>query len=185
LDDQTIVVLKQLLEAEEQSESLVKLPGDIYSDVATYMQKLRKSADMNTDDPLSRLIRKQLWLIEGMSRQLLNRRFSKAIARNEVVGLLPEEKYVCGFYVEFERMRDKFVKAVVNGQPSLFAVLQANQMRKMITVRFRKPLGEVMGFDLKRYGPFKVHDVAQIPAGNAEALISNAEAVVVYTRDSL
>jgi DNA replication initiation complex subunit (GINS family) len=180
-----VETLNRLLEEEEQSETLTKLPSDLYSSVALYMQKLRKSADMNIDDPLARLVRKQVWLLEGMSRQLLYTRLGKAVARLDSRDLLPEEKYVYSFYAEFERMRGKFVKAIVNGQPSIFSVLQRSQMQRMLTVRFRKPLGEVMGFDLKRYGPFRVHDVARIPAGNAEILISSGDAVVVYTRDSL
>ena len=87
--------------------------------------------------------------------------------------------------MEFERMRSKFVKAMVNGQQSVFTDLQKSQMQKKVTVRFQKPLGEVVGFDLNRYGPFRVHDVAEIPAANAEVLISNGDATVVYTKDSV
>ena len=82
-------------------------------------------------------------------------------------------------------MRGRFVKAMANGQQSMFTVLQKEQMRKKVTVRFLRPLGEVVGFDLNRYGPFRVHDVAEIPAANAEVLISNGEAAIVYTKDSV
>lgn len=185
VEEETIQVLKQLLDTEEQSEHLTKLPADTYTKIATYVQKLRKSGDLTADDPLSRLTRKQLSLLEGMGRQLLNRRISKAVSSQDVRELLPEEKFVCEFYMEFERMRGRFVKAIINGQQSMFTTLQKNQMRKKVTVRFQKPLEEVVGFDLNRYGPFQVHDVTEIPAANAEVLISNGEATIVYTKDSI
>ena len=185
LEDETVQVLKQLLDAEEQSETLTKLPADTYTRIATYVQKLRKSGDLAGEDPQSRLTRKQLILLEGMGRELLNRRIEKAVGRQDIRELLPEEKFVCEFYMEFERMRGRFVKAMINGQQSMFTILQRNQMRKKVTVRFQKPLEEVVGFDLNRYGPFRVHDVAEIPAANAEVLVSNGDAVIVYTKDSV
>jgi DNA replication initiation complex subunit (GINS family) len=185
VEEQTIQVLRQLLEAEEQSEHPTKLPADTYSRIATYVQKLRRGSDITADDPLSRLTRKQLWLLEGMGRQLLDRRIAKALSRHDVRDLLPEEKFVCEFYMEFERMRGRFVKAMANGQQSVFTILQKDQMRKMVTVRFQKPLAEVVGFDLNRYGPFRVHDVAEIPAANAEVMISNGDATIVHTKDSI
>ena len=185
VEDETIEVLKQLLDAEEQSEHLTKLPTDTYVRVASYVQKLRRIGDMTADDPLSRLTRKQLSLLEGMGRQLLNRRMAKAVARQDVRELLPEEKFVCESFMEFERARSRFVKALANGQQSMFTSLQKSQMQKKVTVRFQKPLEEVVGFDLNRYGPFRVHDVAEIPAANAEVLVSNGDATIVYTKDSV
>ena len=179
-----IETLEQLLEAEERSERLTKLPVDIYPRIAVYAQKLRKGAGTDDQDPISRIARKQLRLIEGMARQLLSRRLAKGIDKHDTRDLLPEEKFLCESYAKYKLTHDKFVSAMINGQPSFFAILQKQQMQKMVTVRFMKPLGEVMGFDLNRYGPFKVHDLAQIPSGNAEALMSNGDAVEVYTKDS-
>lgn len=182
--DNLIATLEQLLESEERSERLTKLPPDIYPRIAVYTQKLRKGASSEDDDVLSRITRKQIQLIEGMSKQLIDRRLSKCVDKHDTKDLLPEERYLYESYTKARLAQDKFLSALVNGQPSLFAILQKQQMQKMVTVRFIKPLGEVMGLDLNRYGPFKAHDLAQIPAGNADALISNGDAVRVYTRDS-
>ena len=77
VSSETIQTLRQLLDAEEQSEDLTKLPRDVYQKTATYIQKLRKTTDNNPSDPSSRLARKQLWLLEGMGRQLLDVRGSQ------------------------------------------------------------------------------------------------------------
>jgi DNA replication factor GINS len=182
---ETIQSLKQLLDSEEQSEELTRPPREIYQKTATYIQKLRKTADSGSGDPSSRLAKKQLWLLEGMGRQLLNRRLAKVSRTGDAKHLLPEEKYVYELHLEFERMRQKFNDAIANGQPSVFVLLQKNQMEKMVTVSFQRPLGEIVGFDLNRYGPFKAQDVAQLPAANAEALVSNGDARRVYPSDSI
>lgn len=184
-EGETIEGLKQLLAAEEQSDHLTKLPPDTYTRVAAYVQKLRKSGDTTGEDLPSRLTRKQLSLLEGMGRELLITRMEKVARGQDPRDLLPEEKFVCEFYMEYVRMRDKFVKAMMNGQQSTFSALQKSQMRKRVTVRFKRPLEEIVGFDLERYGPFKVHDVAEIPAANAEVLVANGDAVPVYTKDSI
>ena len=146
-----IEALEQLLEAEERSDRLTKLPSDIYPRIAVYVQKLRKSASTDDEDAVGRITRKQLRLIEGMATQLLGRRLAKGIDKHDTKDLLPEEKFLCESYGEYKLTHDKFVSALVNGQPSFFAILQKQQMQKMVTVRFMKPLGEVMGFDLNRY----------------------------------
>lgn len=176
--------MRQLLDAEEQSDDLTKLPEDIYQNTAVYIHKLRKTVDNNSGDPSSRLAEKQLWLLEGMGKQLLETRLAKVIHTGNARLLLPEEKYVYELSVEFDRIRKKFVDAMDDGQPSIFMLMQKNQMEKMVIVSFTKPLGEIVGFDLKRYGPFKVHDVAKLPAANAEVLISNGNARRVYPADS-
>jgi DNA replication initiation complex subunit (GINS family) len=178
--------MKQLLDSEEQSEELTRLPRDVYQRTATYIQKLRKGSEMGTGDPSAKLAKKQLWLLEGMGRQLLSRRLAKVSSgRADARQLLPEEKFVYEMHLDFERTRQKFTDAIANGQPSVFTLLQKNQLEKMVTVSFQRPLGEIVGFDLNRYGPFKAHDVALLPAANAEVLISNGDAKMVYPGDSV
>ena len=182
---ETIQTLRQLLDAEEQSDDLTKLPRDVYQKTAAYIQKLRKTIDTDPSDPSSRLAKKQLWLLEGMGRELLDVRLAKVIRTGNAKLLLPEEKYVYELSLEFERMRKKFADAMEDGQPSVFTLMQKSQNDKMVTLSFLKPLGEIVGFDLNRYGPFKVHDVAQLPAANAEVLVSNGDARRVYPSESL
>lgn len=181
---ETIQTLKQLLDSEEQSEELTRLPRDTYRSTAAYVQKLRKSVDVGSTDPSSKLAKKQLWLIEGMGRQLFSSRLVKVTNTGDSKLLLPEEKYVYELHLEFERTCREFIHAIANGHTSVYALLERNQMRKMVTVSFQRPLGEIVGFDLNRYGPFKAHDVAQLPAANAEALISNGDVRMVYASDT-
>jgi DNA replication initiation complex subunit (GINS family) len=184
----TVEKVSRLLELEEASEELTVIPSDTYVKLASYSQKLRSTTGSAEDAP-SRLAKKQLWLIEVMTRRLLQVRMAKAEKILGVLGdgkpgpssknLLPEERYVDDVLHQLGKKQERFVKAVVDGQSSFFALLQRREMQKMTTLRVSKRVGEIMGTDLKRYGPFEVNDVARVPAGNAQLMIASKQAVPV------
>lgn len=176
--------LSQQLDAEEKSVELVKLPADTYVRLATYTQKLR--AATSDEDAQSRLAKKQIWLIEVMTKRLLELRLEKARRNGKPPQhLLPEEESVGNSLADFYKKEERFVKAVRDGQSSFFILLHKAEMQRMVTVRFLKPFGEIIGSDLKRYGPFRLHDVARVPTGNAQLLIANKDAVMVSTSEPL
>ncbi len=109
----------------------------------------------------------------------------KVISRGMTNDLLPEEKHVSSIYMEFRKRQQRFIGSIVNGQPSFFAMAHRNEMSRQVTVRFSKPVGEVIGFDLRRYGPFKARDVALVPSANAEVFMANGEALLVSERDAI
>lgn len=178
MEEPTVDRLRRLLESEEGAEALTLLPPDTYVRLASYAQKLRVAIDSNGDDISARLSRKQLWLIEAMTRRLLHLRLAKAEAgapRN----ILPEEEAIVDSRKELGRDEGRFVRAVVDGQSSYFTLAQRRQIQRIVTVRLLKPIGEIMGADLRRYGPFEVHDLARIPAGNAKLMIESGQAALV------
>jgi DNA replication factor GINS len=141
---------------------------------------------MNPDnnDVSSRLIGKQTRIVEGLVQHLLKLRLDKAIRLKTTRGLLPEERYLCRLELGFKQMNERFVKAIANGQQSFLSRVAIEELSHRVVVRFVKPMGQVIGVDLKTYGPFKANDLATIPAGNAEALVANGDAILVQTQDS-
>lgn len=189
----TIEKLKQILDSEESSESLTTLPQDIYIRLSNYSQKLRATTSSSSDDAPGRLARKQLWLIEAMTRRLLQLRLTKSRKGEERVdemgqpssasnNLLPEERHIEDMIDQLAKKKERFIKAVVNGQSSFFFTLQKRETQKMETVRIIKRAREVMGADLKRYGPFEVNDIARLPSGNAQVMTANKEAVAISSK---
>jgi DNA replication initiation complex subunit (GINS family) len=188
----TVERLSRMLELEEASAPLTALPADTYTKLAGYAQKLRAAVGSNEDMP-ARLAKKQLWLLETMTRRLLQLRLAKAEVERRVTSsgqttltsqsLLPEERYVSEASVQLDRKRQRFVKAVVDGQPSFFALVQRRETQAMTTVRISKRVGEIIGADLKRYGPFEVNDVARLPAGNAQVMVTSKQAVRISNED--
>ncbi len=173
--------LRRDLESEEQSEKLSLLPSDVYVRVATYMQGLRRTASSNNSDVTNRLVTKQVEMIDGMVRRLLNIRIRKASAQAVTQQLLPEERYVCSVEMEFQRRKETFLEAMLNGQPSFVGMAYRNEMARSVMVRFLKPVTEIVGFDLRRYGPYKPQDLAVIPSANVDVLVANDEAVVIHS----
>jgi DNA replication initiation complex subunit (GINS family) len=191
----TVESLRQLLESEQASEAVIVLPADTYVKLANYAQKLRATTGSNDDDAPGRLARKQIWLMEVMTRRLLQLRLDKARREEEEKegksrrpsqsskNLLPEERYISDALRELEKKEERFVRAVVDGQSSFFTLMQRRETQRMIAVRISKRMGEIIGADLKRYGPFEVNDVTRLPLGNAQAMVENDQAVPLSSND--
>jgi DNA replication factor GINS len=50
-------------------------------------------------------------------------------------------------------------------------------------IRFLKPIDQIVGSDLEKYGPFDAEDVATLPFENATALIGKKIAVKISWED--
>ena len=175
--------LKRQLDSEIQSPSLVPLATDFYSRIAVHSQKLRRSAGSGSSEAATRLIAVQTGMIASMSRDLLTLRAKKAMRLDATLQLLPEEKYVCAAQSKFNRRFDSLVQALSAGQPSFIEFAHRSESGRSITVKFTKHVDELVGFDLRRYGPFESDDIASIPAASADILIAAGDAVEIYTRE--
>jgi DNA replication factor GINS len=181
----TLEYLKRRLDSESASSSLLPLPNDFYSRLSAYSQKLKRSASSGASDVSVRLTATQSRMIESMASQLLRLRTRKAMQQNALLQLLPEERYVCSAEQKFQKRFQTLVDAVASGQPSFIEFAHLTESQRNVTVKFVKRVNELVGLDLKRYGPFEADDVASIPAANADILIGGGDAVEVYTRDDV
>ena len=183
MPETTLEYLKRRLESEVNTPALLPLPNDFYSSIASYSQKLKRSAASGASEVLTRLTATQAKMLGSMLRQLVRLRMQKAMQQNAVLQLLPEERYVCSAEQRFQKRLDGLVDAVAGGQPSFVEFAHMTESKRSVTVRFLKRVDELVGLDLRHYGPFEVEDVASIPAASADVLIAGGEAVEIYTRD--
>jgi len=181
----TLEYLRRRLDSESQSGDLLPLPSDFYSSLSAYSQKLKRSATSGASEVSQRLIVTQSRMIESMVTQLLKLRTRKAMQQNALLQLLPEERYVCSAEQKFQRRFQTMVDAVAGGQPSFVEFAHQRESQRNITVRFVKQVNELVGLDMRRYGPFEVDDVASIPAASADILIAGGDAIEVHTRDDV
>jgi DNA replication initiation complex subunit (GINS family) len=177
--------LKRRLDSESQSEPLLPLPNDFYSNISAYSQKLKRSASAGASELSLRLIATQEKMIESMVRQLLRVRTRKAMQQGALLQLLAEERYVCSAEQRFQKRFQTLVDAVASGQPSFVEFAHLSESQRSVTVKFVKHVNELVGLDMRHYGPFEADDVASIPAASADILIAGGEAVEVYTRDDV
>lgn len=181
----TLEYLRRRLESEAQTGGLLPLPADFYAAVSAYSQKLKRSAGSGASEVTVRLSATQIRLIESMVGQLLRLRTKKAMQQNAVLQLLPEERYVCTAEQKYQKRFQTLVEAVASGQPSFVEFAHTTESQRIITVRFVKHVNELVGLDLRRYGPFESEDVASIPAASADILIASGDAIEVTTRDDV
>ncbi len=183
MTETTLEFVKRHLDSEMESQGLHQLPADFYSRVSQYSQRLKRSTSSGTSEVAVRLVRRQAEMLESMTSQLFEVRAAKAASGNAFHQLLPEERYVCSMQRRFQRRRSALIDALSSGKPSFVEFAHRAETGRNTTVRFLKHTNELVGSDLKRYGPFEAEDVASIPAANADILISGGEAVEVYTRE--
>jgi hypothetical protein len=86
-----------------------------------------------------------------------------------------EEAQIFESFIPFTEAYHKFAKSLLQGQ-----IRQSRQeQRKRITLRFSKDIPQVMGTDMKPYGPFIVEDIASLPVQNAKIVVKQNLAVIV------
>ena len=176
-------LLKRHLDTEGRSDTLSPLPNDFYPRISNYSQRLRRSAGSGNSEAANRLISRQVSMIRSMSTQLLDLRAQKALALNSFSQLLPEERYVCSAQRRFRRRFGTLVEALSAGQPSFIEFAHRNETTREVKVRFAKHINELVGMDLRHYGPFEADDLASIPAADADVLIAVGDAVEIFTRE--
>ena len=185
MPETTLEYLRSRLDSESQSQSILPLPSDFYSGLSAYSQKLKRSASSGASDLSVRLIATQARMIESMVSQLIKLRTKKAMQQNALLQLLPEERYVCSAEQKFQKRFQTLVEAVSSGQPSFVEFAHLSESQRSVTVKFVKHVNELVGLDMRHYGPFEADDVASIPAASADILVAGGEAVQVYTRDDV
>ncbi len=185
MPETTLEYLKRRLDSESKSESLLPLSTDFYSKLSTYSQKLKRSAGSGASEVSVSLIATQSKMIESMVRQLLKLRTRKAMQQNALLQLLPEERYECSAEQRFQKRFQTMVEAVSSGRPSFVEFAHLSESQRSVTVKFVKHVDELVGLDMRRYGPFEADDVASIPAASADILIAGGDAVEVYTKDDV
>lgn len=179
----TLEYLKRRLDSEAQLKELLALPSDFYSSISSYSQALKRASSSGASEVSVRLAVTQSRMLESMVRQLLELRTRKAIRQGALSQLLPEERYVCSAEQRFHRRMDALVDAVTGGQPSFIEFAHLTEMKRNVTLRFLKHVDELVGLDLRHYGPFEMEDIASIPAASADILIAGGDAVEVTARD--
>ncbi len=185
MPETTLEYLRRRVDSEGRSEVLLPLPSDFYSGLSAYSQKLKRSANSGASELSQRLMATQAKMIESMVRQLLKIRTRKATQQNALLQLLPEERYVCSAEQKFQKRFQTMVEAVSAGQPSFIEFAHQSESQRSVTVKFVKHVNELVGLDMRRYGPFEAEDVASIPAASADILIAGGDAIEVYTRDDV
>lgn len=75
------------------------------------------------------------------------------------------------------------LRSVLMSADDLFAPLETNATSQLLLIRFLEEHPQLVGVDLKTYGPFKPDDLAALPVENARLIIRKNQAEPVELGD--
>jgi len=158
------------------------LPRDFYERIARYLRKITEENSIVDNKSLKlSLLEKEAANVKRMLGELLWTRYKKLIkfttqTKKLSTDLLAfEEIQIFESFVPFTEAYQKFAKSLLQGQPSK----SSQEPRKRITLRFSKDIPQIVGADMKPYGPFVVEDLASLPVQNAKIFVKQGLATIV------
>jgi len=161
--------------SEITSQETQPLPEDFYQKAEAYLTGTEQeaiSADEHTAK--GRLLLKEKEVMKRLLRELKEVRLRKILASAQngqeisSANLTEEErKFAQGFDTSLQAFREVRSGPI---QPAPAETVEVS------VVRFLEDLPEIVGTDLKIYGPYKKEDVGSLPSQNATALIKQGAA---------
>lgn len=164
-----INLLYTILIRETENDSVQEINPELFLIISNLTGKL-KSEDY--DGIEKKIKNKLILLISEMASLLLQIRVEKAIKTNETKNLTDVEKFILDSKQELEERKETILSGTLNGKSKLLESIAQSHKIKPTVMRFLQDMEQIVGVDLKNYGPFKTEDIATIPYENASALIS-------------
>jgi DNA replication factor GINS len=168
--------VKKVWIAEKTSRELTDLPSDFYQSVARHVAELK--IEFKRGEQLRQeLLREELSNILQMVQEIHLLRVLKAM--NEIArGHLPsspldsERRAFDGIRQILDRLYVDLIRPAVSGEAAIL-------VRREITneaVIFLTDIPQIIGDDMKQYGPFSKGEVAFLPRRSAELLVKKGTA---------
>jgi DNA replication factor GINS len=161
------------IQREEMTEpKLSKIPEDFYQKAKNYLEQKREIGEKKKDKSASLEVKN----VERLLEDIFNRRETKMLnhaiitVRTDIPpqNLIEDEKE---FFESAVNMLSTQRERVLN---LLFKKTKLKQDFQKI--EFKDDVEEFIGVDLRKYGPFKKSEVAEIPKDNAKLLIKMKKA---------
>ncbi len=188
-EGERLTMYDELFEAWKKEKEYVEflmLPKDFYARLADYIKKIREEKRMLDEKTVKgQLLQREEENVLRMTEELIQSRYEKLIkiiANGESIpstNLIGEEDTL---YKEASLQSDyqvTFVKNILQGRlPKEKKAKSKNQM----IVRILQQIPQIIGADMKTYGPFKPEDIATLPDENAKTLIKQGAATEIETQ---
>ena len=171
-----------ILLREIENDSVQEIDSRLYSSVSDMLGKLK---NQGYDGIESKIKDSLVKIITDMTSLLLKIRIEKVVKSEELdySNLLDEERYILDSQDELLQRKETVLEATLNGRLKLLETVAQNHKSRSVVVRFLKPIDQIVGSDLEKYGPFETEEVATLPFENAIALIGKKIAVKVSWED--
>ena len=170
--------------SEKTSLSPEPLPKDFYQRVASYLKSLQEDSQSGDAHSIQgRLIIREREIAGRLLDELREARLRK-ILENAKNGISPAGDQL----TEEEQTLAKTIGNSLTG-------FKQNRIQKkevpspmhvdLAIIRFLQDIPEIVGVDLKIYGPYKKEDVGSLPTQNAHALVKQGAAKLIEVKGML
>ncbi|MBS7614509.1 hypothetical protein KEJ18_02085 [Candidatus Bathyarchaeota archaeon] len=179
----------KLLEAwkkEKETAEIQPLTKGFYADLVTYIKRIREERRMLDERTVrGRLLLQEEENIRRMTEELIQARYKKMVQATSIgetipaVAIAEEEESIYKNICTQVDCFQSFIKNLLLGkiQPETKKISSGHMV-----VRFLKEIPEIVGVDMRTYGPFKPEDVASLPKENASSLVKQGVATEVETQ---
>jgi DNA replication factor GINS len=174
--------LHHLILRETENDSIQEINPDFYRNLSNFIGNLKKQEFDGVESKIKEAI---INTATELTSLLIKIRLDK-ISKSPIIdfrNLLDEEKFIFDAGEEQRERTEMILSATVNGKSKFLESISQNHKTKTVVIRFLQEVGEIIGADLEKYGPFKIEDIATIPYENAQALIAKNIATKIHWED--
>lgn len=167
---------------EEANAELQSLSQDFYLNVNRYINELKEKIEKEQDSLKLQLVKEEYGYAIKILNKLVESRLRKVIEK-----IIEGKKIPLEFLAEEEKelstLLNKVADLIIEFKEKLFKGKIEAKKEKLTVIRFLQQLPEIIGEDLKVYGPFENEDIAVLPKENAEALVKRGVAEKIIYKD--
>ncbi len=162
-------------QAERDSATLLPLRDSFLQNLRDYFEKiLEKAKAEETPNFQGKLFETELMNLRYMVQNLLQYRIQK------ILTLLIDQEVNHDLLTRSERrfvdQVSRNLRSVLMPLDDLFTPLETETASRLLLLRFLEDYPQLIGVDLKTYGPFRAEDLAAIPIENARLIIRKNQA---------
>lgn len=169
---------------EIENTDLQSLPKNFYERLADYVRRIREERRMMDEESLrGKLLQREEENIKKMIHDLICIRHEKIlqlVTGGETVpltALTEEEESLYGNLSAHSEAYRNLLNDIMQGRKP--RKISGKMTRGFLVIRIIKEIPQIVGVDMKIYGPFKPEDIATLPEENARALVKQGAAVEV------
>ena len=174
--------LHHLVLRETENDSIQEINPDFYRNLADFIGNLKKQEFDSIEGKIKEAIIKSATELTLLLIKIRLDKISKSLD-TDFRNLLDEEKFIFDVGEEQRERTEMILSATINGKSKFLESISQNHKTKTVVIRFLQEVDEIVGVDLKKYGPFKIEDIATIPYENAQALITKNIATKIRWED--
>lgn len=167
---------------ERASNNLCKISRDLEGQVYRYATQTRRDIRISDKRSIGSIVQRQeMSMIRRLVKSIFDIRLRKimllAMQGKQVENLMDFEKYT---YFNLSRIISEHRDRIRNVAYDMKIHSSRVEERHRFLVHFNELFSSIMGEDVKTYGPFKLNDIATLPAGNVRALVRRHLANRIY-----